>query len=505
MANYKKKVASAVLLADKMRKSVLQAAIEGKLTTQNPAKDGDARDLLADIQAEKQRLIVAGEIKREKALPAVDENYLPFDIPNNWVWVKIGDIFNIVRGGSPRPIQQFLTTANDGLNWIKIGDTDIGGKYITSTREKIKPAGLVKTRLVKKGSLLLTNSMSYGRPYILEVDGCIHDGWLSLTPLSSNLSKEFFYYLLSSTFVKTEFDKSVSGAVVKNLNSDKVRDTLIPLPPLKAQQRIVEKLEEILPQLDRLQADENKLHAIQTAFPRRMQASLLQAAIEGKLTTQDPKADGTASDLLKQIQAEKQRLIDAKEIKREKPLPAITDEEKPFDIPDNWEWVRLGELTFNWGQKLPDKDFTYIDISSINNKLFKLGGDMEILRPNQAPSRARKIVKRGDIIYSTVRPYLMNICIIDKNIEPEPIVSTGFAVFNTSLDITNQYLFRVLLSPYFDSYANHNDNAKGVAYPAINDTRLKNALVPLPPLAEQERIVAKLDALLPKVQALNDL
>nr|WP_312276560.1 restriction endonuclease subunit S [Moraxella sp. CTOTU46711] len=505
MANYKKKAANAVLLADKMRKSVLQAAIEGKLTTQNPAKDGDAQDLLADIQAEKQRLIVAGEIKREKALPAIDENDLPFDIPNNWVWVKIGDIFNIVRGGSPRPIQQFLTTANDGLNWIKIGDTDIGGKYITSTREKIKPAGLVKTRLVKKGSLLLTNSMSYGRPYILEVDGCIHDGWLSLTPLSSNLSKEFFYYLLSSTFVKTEFDKSVSGAVVKNLNSDKVRDTLIPLPPLKAQQRIVEKLEEILPQLEQLQADENKLHTLQTAFPSRMQASLLQAAIEGKLTTQDPKADGMASHLLKQIQAEKQRLIDAKEIKREKPLSAITDEEKPFDIPGNWEWVRLGELTFNWGQKLPDKDFTYIDISSINNKLFKLGEDMEILRPNQAPSRARKIVKKGDIIYSTVRPYLMNICIIDKNIEPEPIVSTGFAVFNTSLDITNQYLFRVLLSPYFDSYANHNDNAKGVAYPAINDTRLKNALVPLPPLAEQQRIVAKLDALLPKVQALNDL
>ena len=165
MANYKKKAANTVLLADKMRKSVLQAAIEGKLTTQNPAEDGDARDLLAEIQAEKQRLISAGEIKREKALPAIDENDLPFDIPNNWVWVKIGDIFNIVRGGSPRPIQQFLTTANDGLNWIKIGDTDIGGKYITSTREKIKPAGLVKTRLVKKGSLLLTNSMSYGRPY----------------------------------------------------------------------------------------------------------------------------------------------------------------------------------------------------------------------------------------------------------------------------------------------------------------------------------------------------
>ena len=284
-----------------------------------------------------------------------------------------------------------------------------------------------------------------------------------------------------------------------------MREFVLPLPAIAEQQRIVEKLEQILPQLDRLQADENKLHAIQTAFPRRMQASLLQAAIEGKLTTQDPKADGTASELLEQIQAERQRLIDAKEIKREKPLPAITEEEKPFDIPDNWEWVKLGDLTFNWGQKLPNNKFTYIDISSINNKLFRLGENMEILEPNQAPSRARKIVKKGDIIYSTVRPYLMNICIIDKDITPEPIVSTGFAVFNTSLDITNKYLFRVLLSPYFDSYANHNDNAKGVAYPAINDTRLKNALIPLPPLAEQERIVAKLDALLPKVQALNDL
>ena len=505
MANYKKKAANTVLLADKMRKSVLQAAIEGKLTTQNPAEDGDARDLLVEIQAEKQRLISAGEIKREKALPAVDENYLPFDIPNNWVWVKIGDIFNIVRGGSPRPIQQFLTTANDGLNWIKIGDTDIGGKYITSTREKIKPAGLVKTRLVKKGSLLLTNSMSYGRPYILEVDGCIHDGWLSLTPLSSNLSKEFFYYLLSSTFVKTEFDKSVSGAVVKNLNSDKVRDTLIPLPPLKAQQRIVEKLEEILPQLDRLQADENKLHAIQTAFPRRMQASLLQAAIEGKLTTQDPKADGTASDLLKQIQAEKQRLIDAKEIKREKPLPAITDEEKPFDIPDNWEWVRLsqiGEIISGGTPKTTNLKYwqngdipwiTPADMKNVSKYISK--GARNITKAGLTSSSAR-LMPKGSVLFSSRAP-IGYVAIAENEIS----TNQGFksiVPFNFNL---SEYL-------YFALMALANDIAKlgtGTTFKEVSGATVSNILIPLPPLAEQERIVAKLDALLPKVQALNDL
>lgn len=505
MANYKKQSANAVLLADKMRKSVLQAAIEGKLTTQNPAEDGDAHELLAEIQAEKQRLIAAGEIKREKVLPAIDESELPFDIPNNWVWVKIGDIFNIVRGGSPRPIQQFLTTANDGLNWIKIGDTDIGGKYITSTREKIKPAGLVKTRLVKKGSLLLTNSMSYGRPYILEVDGCIHDGWLSLTPLSSNLSKEFFYYLLSSTFVKTEFDKSVSGAVVKNLNSDKVRDTLIPLPPLKAQQRIVEKLEEILPQLEQLQADENKLHTLQTAFPSRMQASLLQAAIEGKLTTQDPKADGTASELLEQIQAEKQRLIDAKEIKREKPLPAITEEEKPFDIPENWEWVRLsqiGEIISGGTPKTTNLKYwqngdipwiTPADMKNVSKYISK--GARNITKAGLTSSSAR-LMPKGSVLFSSRAP-IGYVAIAENEIS----TNQGFksiVPFNFNL---SEYL-------YFALMALANDIAKlgtGTTFKEVSGATVSNILIPLPPLAEQERIVAKLDALLPKVQALNDL
>ena len=166
-----KKNTNKQLLADKMRRAVLQAAIEGKLTEQHPTTDGYARDLLADIESENLRLIQAGEIKREKSPTFITEEEKPFDIPDNWEWVRLEELFDISRGGSPRPIKQFITESKEGLNWIKIGDTDIGGKYITSCNEKIIPEGREKSRFVKSGDLLLTNSMSYGRPYILKVDG----------------------------------------------------------------------------------------------------------------------------------------------------------------------------------------------------------------------------------------------------------------------------------------------------------------------------------------------
>ena len=149
----------------------------------------------------------------------------------------------IARGGSPRPIQDYLTTDENGLNWIKIGDTDKGGKYINSTKEKIKPEGLKKTRMVHKGDFLLTNSMSFGRPYILNIDGCIHDGWLVISDISNSYSVDFLYYLLSSSFAYNQFCGKVSGAVVSNLNSDKVASSIFPLPPLSEQIRIVDRLE----------------------------------------------------------------------------------------------------------------------------------------------------------------------------------------------------------------------------------------------------------------------
>ena len=232
--------------------------------------------------------------------------------------------------------------------------------------------------------------------------------------------------------------------------------------------------------------------------PQELKNSILQLAIQGKLVEQRPD-EGTAEELFRQIQAEKQALIKAGKIKKEKPLPEITEDEKPFDIPENWIWVRLRDIVFNRGQETPVETFSYIDIGSINNKRQCLNPAETLIEPENAPSRARKLVELGDIIYSTVRPYLHNMCIIDRAFSHKPIASTGFAAMACYTGVFNKYLFYYLLSPVFDRYANNTENAKGVAYPAINDDRLYRAVVPLPPLEEQKRIVAKIEELLPLI------
>ena len=262
-AVYGETVAMQEAFPEALKKSILQEAIQGKLVPQDPS-DEPAEALLERIRAEKQRLIKEGKIKKDKhesvifrrdnshyeKLDGVErciDDELPFEIPDSWVWVRLGTVLEIARGGSPRPIQQYLTTEPDGINWIKIGDTDKGGKYIYKTKEKIRPEGVTKSRMVHSGDFLLTNSMSFGRPYILKTDGCIHDGWLVLSNRFDCYSVDFIYYILSSPFAYYQFCDSVSGAVVKNLNSDKVANALFPLPPLAEQHRIVQRIEELLP------------------------------------------------------------------------------------------------------------------------------------------------------------------------------------------------------------------------------------------------------------------
>ena len=244
---------------------------------------------------------------------------------------------------------------------------------------------------------------------------------------------------------------------------------------------------------------------------QQLKNSILQMAVQGKLVPQDPN-DEPASVLLERIRAEKERLIKEKKIKREKnpsvifkgadntPYEKIGDEvrsladEVPFDIPDSWEWVRLGSIVYNRGQITPSTDFCYIDIGSIDNKNQKLNPTDTVVAPDKAPSRARKLVDKGDVLYSTVRPYLHNMCIVDRDFSCIPIASTGFAVLTCHAELCNKFLFYYMMSPDFDAYANNTDNAKGVAYPAINDDRLYKALIPIPPLGEQFRIVSAIES-----------
>ncbi|MGY5540577.1 restriction endonuclease subunit S [Vibrio brasiliensis] len=156
----------------------------------------------------------------------------------SWPIVKIEDIFDVARGGSPRPIDAFITDDPEGVNWIMIGDTKSGEKYISTTAKRIRPEGVKKSRVVKEGDFLLTNSMSFGRPYILKTSGCIHDGWLVLSPKSDNIYTDYFYYYLGSQEIKNKLAGKAAGAVVKNLNKDIVKSLEIPLPPLEEQKRI---------------------------------------------------------------------------------------------------------------------------------------------------------------------------------------------------------------------------------------------------------------------------
>lgn len=230
-----------------------------------------------------------------------------------------------------------------------------------------------------------------------------------------------------------------------------------------------------------------------------MQKSILQYAVQGKLVKQKAE-EGTAESLYQEIQEEKEKLIKEKKIRRVN-LEKITEVEIPFDIPDSWKWIRLGEVTHNWGQKTPNKTFDYIDVGSIDNANGLLSGEDNLIEASKAPSRARKIVKKGSVIYSTVRPYLLNICIINKNFKHEPIASTAFAVLHPINGVDEKYLFYLLRSPMFVSYVN--SQMLGVAYPAINEKKLLNASIPLPPLKEQERIVKKIEELMSLCNELN--
>ena len=225
------------------KSKILDLAIHGKLVPQDPT-DEPASELLKRINPKAEIISDNGHYQKNKQ----------FEIPSTWVLCKLGAVNEIARGGSPRPIKDYLTNDANGINWIKIGDTTKDGKYINSVKEKIRPEGVKKSRLVHKGDFLLTNSMSYGRLYILNVDGCIHDGWLVISPIGKAYTSDFLYYLLSSSFAYEQFTNVASGGVVTNLNSDKVADTIFPLPPYTEQERIVTKIEDIFAQLDAIEA-----------------------------------------------------------------------------------------------------------------------------------------------------------------------------------------------------------------------------------------------------------
>lgn len=225
---------------------------------------------------------------------------------------------------------------------------------------------------------------------------------------------------------------------------------------------------------------------------KKLRELILELAVRGKLVPQDAN-DEPASELLKRIQTEKAKLIAEGKIKVDKPLEAISEDEKLFDLPEGWQWGRIGTIGHDWGQKTPNSDFTYIEVSAVDSQRGVVSSP-EVVKPENAPSRARKLVKKGTVIYSTVRPYLLNIAVIEDDFQPEPIASTAFAIVHPFCQMPPRYFLYFFRSPLFVQYVE--SVQMGIAYPAINDGQFFTGLIPIPPIEEQQRIVAKVDELM---------
>lgn len=456
-----------------------------------------------------EKILATGEVK------CIDEE-IPFEIPNTWEWVRFKNVADIARGGSPRPIKSYLTEKPNGVNWIKIGDTEKGGKYINSVKEKIKPEGVSSSRMVHRGDFLLTNSMSFGRPYITNVDGCIHDGWLVISPFANTFNQDYLFHLLSSAFAYNQFSGKVSGAVVKNLNTDKVLDAIIPLPPLNEQERIAQRIEYIQPLIDKYRIAQEQAEEMDKSLNGLLKKSVLQYAIQGKLVPQNSNEE-PASALLEKIQQEKLKLVkdgklkkkdldnsvifkgdDNKYFEKKGNEVVCIDDEIPFEIPDSWEWVRMGDVG-NWGAgSTPNRanheyynngeilwlktgelndDIVYDTIEKITQKAF-----------NECSLRLNRV---GDVLIAMYGATIGKIAIVGKELTTNQ-ACCGCSPYS---GLYNRYLFYYLMA----NKSTFIKQGEGGAQPNISRDKLVKFLIPLPPLQEQKRIVEALDNVLTSI------
>ena len=489
------------MLADKLRKSVLQSAIQGKLTEQL-ATDDKVEDLLQAIEEEKEFLIKEKKIKKQKPLPEITEDEIPFEIPENWKWVRLGEIGKIIGGGTPKTTN-LEYWQNGKIAWITPADMkNIKGKYISCGKKNITLLGLEKSsaQLLPKGSILFSSRAPIGYVAIAREEVSTNQGFKSIVPFSLNLSLYLYYVLLGMVDI---IKKLGTGTTFKEVSGSVVEKILVPLPPLAEQKRIVEKLDNVLANIDELKANEEKLSILQKNFPDKLKKSILQSAIQGNLTEQLA-TDDKVEDLLQAIKEEKERLIKEKKIKKQKPLPEITEEEIPFAIPESWKWVRLGEIGKIIGGGTPKTTnleywqngkiawITPADMKNVKGKYISYGKKYITLLGLEKSSA--QLLPKGSILFSSRAP--IGYVAIAKE---EVSTNQGFkSVVPFSLNLS-LYLYYVLLGMV--------DIIKklgtGTTFKEVSRSVVEKILVPLPPLAEQKRIVEKLDKLLADIEELK--
>ena len=465
------------MTAQELKNSILQLAVQGKLVEQRP-EEGTAKELLAGIKAEKEQLIKDKKIKKEKPLPEITDEEKPFDIPESWEWVRLTEVTFAV-GNKSNQIQTKEILLEGEIPVVSQGQSLIDG-YSTQIEKMIDELPLVMFGDHTK------NVKYIDFPFIIGADGTKFHKCIVVNP------KYVFYWMKYVVINMRDRGYARHYTILK--------ETLMSLPPLEEQKRIVSKIEEILPYIEQYDKAYTKLEAFNKKFPEDMKKSVLQLAMQGKLVEQRPE-EGTAEDLYKQIVEEKAKLIKEGKIKKEKPLPEITEEEIPFEIPASWKWVRLSSIcnVSDGTHQTP----TYVEegmpfISAQNIKPFKFMPQSYRCVSRDAYEEYNKMVapNKGDILMTRVGAGIGESAIIDVDMQFSIYVSlTLIKCYFKEYDM--KYLLYVLNSPHGRKLAEKKTLGKSASQGNLNLIFIREFLIPLPPLEEQKRIVARLEEILP--------
>ena len=480
------------MTAQDLKNAILQLAVQGKLVPQDP-NDETASELLKRIKAEKERLIKEEKVtidKKHTASP-ISEDDIPYDLPETWHWVKFADIVTFYSGKTPeRHTASYWSKGK--YTWVSIADMVSDGITV-ETKERITHEALsdcFSDRVSPAGTMIMSFKLTIGKVSILGVDAVHNEAIISIFPfLEDSVLKDYLFKILPLVANSGDSKNAIKG---KTLNATSLSNLMIPLPPLTEQKRIIAKIEELIPLVEEYGKAEEQLTAMNAEFPDKLRKSILQQAIQGKLTERDP-SDEPASEFLKRIRAEKERLIKAGKIKKGKPLPLITEEEMLFEIPDTWAWVRVGDIfQHNTGKALNAANtegtlHPYITTSNLYWNRFKLDSIKQM--PFTDEELPKCSIKKGDLLIceggdygrSAIWHYDYPMCI-----------QNHIHRLRAFLPLSNEYFYYVF---WFYKNAGLIDG-KGIGIKGLSSNVLHSLFVPLPPLAEQQRIVDRVNELL---------
>ena len=490
--------------AQQLRNSILQQAIQGKLVLQDP-NDEPASVLLQRIRKEKERLVKEGKLKKKdlESKP-IEEDEIPFEIPESWEWVRLGEIVEFI-GGYAYDSHSFC--AKTEYQVLRLGNVKNGHLLLSKSPVYISEQLATKTKAFRcevNDILITMTGTRLKRDYfysclIQEKDNnlFVNQRVGCLRPFDSFFSSYLSYCLKSKDVLDFVFQFETGTANQGNLGSTNILKTPIPIPPLAEQRRIVAKIEELMPLVERYGKAQQALDQLNESLPARLRQSILQEAIQGRLVPQDPKEE-PASELLKRIRKEKEQLVkEGKLKKKDLESKPIKEDEIPFEIPESWEWVRLDfiiELLNGYSfesNKYVDNGIRVIRITNVQDG-FIIDKQPKYYPIDSISEISDFLLRENDLLMS-LTGNVGRVGFLQKELLPAALNQRVACLRFYSAFVLKAYVFYYFQSPFFLKACQA--SSKGMAQKNMSTEWLKKHLIPLPPLSEQKRIVAKVEEL----------